>query len=591
MAYERLSDSKLSGDGLDVYVDSIMKSFSRQLANRNASDEARFANAVLEENLTLEDQLNYRTEQLKRVSDDPEERKRVRKDMATLKDRIEAKKFSDDYTAKLIDFESGMSSIESIVGWLRTRKESTTDQNILAEIDKQLVTMEGNKFKIQKDVLENQTKFALEDKTASIIDAQITRVSAAKNSALLSGNSELATTYDLHLQSLSRAKTENSVDAAAKNFAVATMSGYMSATGQLDAFNQKIGNASVTGSFKIGGVTYNSEKEFWQFKRDSFIADDSDNGFFSRFKGEQETSLKVRNSNNLLKNEDVAKVAGNFASLVGRPELQTYSFKIDAARQSVIQTGVDLRSKTIYNNYLADNDINNAFSNLNTLKGLGGNVEDIYTKVLTNAAEIKSAQVSNILSTAQALLKDNPQMTPQQALDEALKTGAGAALSPTQLASKSEADIAKETAAGAAAGSFTPDPRTTTTPANAPANVPPVTPDPNAISKGGQYYKIGNDVFEAASNRKLDQKEFQSLGLNYDLLPSRAPQAAPASIAPTPKPAPTPTTVVPENQNLSKSGQYYKLGTDVYAASGNRKITLDEFKSLGLNFDLLPNKK
>ena len=592
MAYERISDTKLQGEGLDAFIDIQLKNFSRQLAARNADDEFRFAKAVLEEDISLDQQLEYRQEQLKRVSDDPAERKRIKAEVSDIKNRIQAKTFSDDYTGKLIEFEQGIASVDSLVNWLRDRKSSTTDDAIVAEIDKQLITMERNKFTIQKAVLENQTKFALEDKTPDIIDSQISRVSSAKNSALLSGNSELATTYDLWLQSLNRAKTENNIDSAAKNFAVSTMTGYMNATSLLDSYNQKITGSSTSGSFKIGGVTYNNEREFWTFKRDSYIADESPNGFFSRFKSEQETALKTKASANVLTNADVAASSASFNTLSSRGELQTYANKIAATKQEVIQTGTDLRSGSVMNQYAVDYDVNKAVSSLNSLKLLGGNIEDPYTKILTSAGELKANQVSNILSAAKDLLNNNPGMTPEQALDQAIKSGAGILLSPEQLATKKESDIAGDVSKGAAAGAFGDEPRTTVEPGQAPTS-PSIIPQPKEntdLSKSGQYYKVGNDVFEAAGNRKITLDEFKSLGLNVDLIPSRAPASTPASPAPTPAPAPTPTTIVPENQNLSKSGQYYKIGTDVYSSTNNQKITLDQFKSLGLNYDLLPTR-
>lgn len=43
-----------------------------------------------------------------------------------------------------------------------------------------------------------------------------------------------------------------------------------------------------------------------------------------------------------------------------------------------------------------------------------------------------------------------------------------------------------------------------------------------------------------------------------------------------------------ENPQLSKSGQYYRVGTDVFTSSG-QPVDEKTFKQLGLNFDLLPN--
>lgn len=89
--------------------------------------------------------------------------------------------------------------------------------------------------------------------------------------------------------------------------------------------------------------------------------------------------------------------------------------------------------------------------------------------------------------------------------------------------------------------------------------------NPSSLSESGGYYKIGNDVFESGTNRRLELPEFKQLGLNFALLPEGKPQ-----------------------RSLSESGNYYKVGNDVFESSTGRKLELPEFKSLGLNFALLP---
>lgn len=102
--------------------------------------------------------------------------------------------------------------------------------------------------------------------------------------------------------------------------------------------------------------------------------------------------------------------------------------------------------------------------------------------------------------------------------------------------------------------------------------------DPNAVSKTGGYYKIGNDVFDK-NGRHIDQAEFQKLGLNFALLPEGSGSPQPPTGTPSPTGTPTSSSI---------SG-VYKMGTDVYVTENGvpRKIGLDEFKQLGINYDFL----
>ncbi len=102
MAYERKKENKLLGDSLDAFVSGISDAFTKQMQVRNAADEANFNKSVLEDNLSLDDQLSYRKDQLTRVSDDPTERARIKGEISSLKDRIEQKKFQDAYSEKLM---------------------------------------------------------------------------------------------------------------------------------------------------------------------------------------------------------------------------------------------------------------------------------------------------------------------------------------------------------------------------------------------------------------------------------------------------------------------------------------------------------
>jgi hypothetical protein len=266
MAYERLSDTKIRGDSLDSFIDGLVSLLKRQMSLRNAEDETRFLTSVVEENIPLEAQLAYRTDQLKRVSDDPEERKRVRAEISTLKDRIEQKKFADEYTDKLIGFESGLTSVDSVISWLTDQKARATDQTIIDSINKQLVEKQSQKFELSQKLIQNQVEYASRDKTNTILSDAINKVSTERSKALLSGNEELVSVYNLNLQALNRAKTESSIENDLRNFASASVTGYVSATGLLDTYNQKVASSQIDTPITIGDVTYASAKEYWTFK-------------------------------------------------------------------------------------------------------------------------------------------------------------------------------------------------------------------------------------------------------------------------------------------------------------------------------------
>ena len=125
-----------------------------------------------------------------------------------------------------------------------------------------------------------------------------------------------------------------------------------------------------------------------------------------------------------------------------------------------------------------------------------------------------------------------------------------------------------------------------------------------------QFYKVksptGYDIFRVGGE-KMSYEEatpmFQS-GFNVELVPEKMAEPAPApqptptpTLQPTPAPAPAPapepayTSITgAENVPLSQSGQFYKVGNDVFETGTNRPIELAELKEKGLNFKFIPEK-
>lgn len=547
MAYQRQQNASTPPtEGLDSFVNNTLTMYSNQVAVRDAADETNFNRLVLEQNLSLSDQLDYRKQQLARSGDsDVATKTRIKKEISSLTDRIEQKQFSDAYTQQLIGLNSGMSSVDSILGWLRDRRVATTDETIQGSIDNQIAQMEDKKFTIQQQTIANQTKYAQQDKTGTLLADAVATVTAAKNKALLSGQTDVATSYDLQLQSLQQAVRENDVDKTLKGLASATLTGASTAIGLLDSYNSKIASAADNGPLTINGTTYNSPKDFWTQTRGNYLSDQGGNGFFARLADEQKTDLKTKYSSNVLNNNDITAASSVYNTLGSRTELQPFVAQLNATKQDVVQTGADYQAKSVVNNYSLDYDVNSAVNKLNQLKSLGANIDDSLVTVLKKAGDIKFDQVNNILNATQDYMKNNPGATAEQAINASVAAGAGQTISPNQAVSKTEEQIAKETAAGSAASAFKSDPRTTV---NNTASTPqtaspaPIVPTTNDLSS--KYGIVGKTVYDKSTGRAFqnEQEFFNASGLNsFQNVKFDTAYQPPAPVTPTVAPAPTPT--------------------------------------------------
>lgn len=454
MAYSRTKNAEPRGDNLDVFVDGMVKTLTRQIGIRNAQEEQRFLKSVIEDNLSVEQQLAFRKEQYKAVADTPEEKMRVGKEVAALKQLVEQRQFSTNYTNQLTQLESGAASVDSVLNWLSDQLNAAVDDTVIAKIETEIVAKNREKFTIAQNAINNQTKYALEDKTESILDTQIGRITTERTKAQLSGNKELETNYDLHLLALNKAKQENAIDKQIKNFSVANITGYASATATLDSYNASINSASTTGSVKVGDVTYASPQEFWKFKRDSFVADQSGNGFFGKFTAEQKANLNTRNSQNLLNATDLQTVSSNFNNLAMRPELQGYQQILGQVRQDAVQAGADLLADNVVYQYAYDNDINKAVEGLTAIKASGANVDSSFNKIVQAAAQLKTQQAANISAKMDEVWRANPALSTSEAFAQAVKQGGAVMFTPQDLINKSQQELQTEAERQANAKSF-----------------------------------------------------------------------------------------------------------------------------------------
>lgn len=442
MAYERLSDktakNKIVGDSLDSFVSSLAQTFKNQMTVRNAEDELNFNQQVLEGNLTLQDQLKYRQDQLKRVSDDPDERKRIRGEISNLKDRIEQDTFTKAYTSKLTDFQAGVVSIDNVIQFLKDTRAATTDQNVQNTIDAKLADMADKKFQLTQDLVKNNTDYATKSNSVGVIQTQIDKVQGYRASALLSGNDQLVSVYDLQLQALNSAKSSATVTNNILQLGAVSASGAFTSVAMLDALNNNIANAQSSGPVTINGTQYASEKDFWTFKRDSYLTDSSSNGFFPSLSSEVKDDINTANSKNTLSTTALGNLTAIYGTLGSRPELANFQKQLDIYKQDSLQTGANAISQSVVNKFNQDLDVGKAVSALTTLKSMGVNVDQAYTQILTSNAATKNSQVQGILSAAQNAMANDPSLSPEAAVAQAVAAGAGTVVSPTDAANKSE---------------------------------------------------------------------------------------------------------------------------------------------------------
>ena len=441
MAYERLRDKKILAINLNSFISSQLTLVRTLMTRRNLEDESRFNAAVLEDNLTLDQQLEYRQDQLVRAGRDRDEKRRIRDEIAGLRDRIEYKKFEDDYIAEVMKLNEGMQSVGNTINWINKRMAKTTDQNIIKQMKTELSALKQRRYTEQQNMLTKQTEFATNNKTVGVIDTQINRVNNARVKALTAGNDDYVALLDLQIQSLNKARTESEISSAVLSYSVSTATG-QSSLSMLNKLNESIETADPDMPINIGGTRYDSARQFWELKRSEYMNDRTQNGFFGRYDQELADKVEYRNTRGILTNETLKDVQGWYEHIKDRPEMIDYQDQITQHQQRSMKSAADLRSASILNEYAIKTDVNKSLADLSYIQDTYGVDQTLnYQKVVSSAAAEKQDQIQSILSTMSQIMSDSPGISSQDAMNQAIASGAGVQISPEELATQKAGEL------------------------------------------------------------------------------------------------------------------------------------------------------
>lgn len=444
MAYEKLSNQLTLANNLDSYITSQLNLVTKQRARAQLEAESKFTRAVLEDNLTLEQQLEYRKDQLNQTTN-RDERRDLRDKIATLKNQIEQKAFTDSYVDELMRLNEGTQSVESTVSWLQNKLAKTTDQDLISKIKENINTLKGKQYEIQQTTIQKGTEFANNSKATDIINTQINKVNGARSKALLAGNNDYVAVLDLQLQSLNKTLNESTLTNNMLQLANSALLG-QSALATLNAYNKYLETSDTKTPITVGGQRFNSAKEFWEGKRSEFLNDRSGNGFFPRYQNELKNQIDYKVSKGILNNDSMSDVKAWYDTTKNRPELADYQERITQDQQTALKLTADNRANSILNEYATKNDSKKAINDLAYIQDTYGvDMTTNYQKVIANASKDREDQVRNLISTMGEVMKANPGMSQADALKEAAKVGAAATFSPEEMATKSAEQIITET--------------------------------------------------------------------------------------------------------------------------------------------------
>lgn len=391
-------------------VDGHINSFVTARDNARVTKEANFYRQVIANGLSTEDQIEFYNGW---ISDEKDKSVTDSKFVDGLKTNVEelkrlrrAEKFYDAYRISFEDLKTADKSISDHIQFLESELGEAVDQDLTTNIKDLLSITKQDKFTIQNNILNNQVQLALNDKRVSVLNDAINKVDKERNKALLAGNDEIVSMFDLKLQSLNSQLQTSKINDAVHQMDVDMTSEAFTPVGFFERLEDNLnkaeaGNAPIT----INGTRYSNAREYWQLQMSQYI----EKNFFALQDAEIKNKIDTANAKlSPVLQAEIEEQNSIIDGLKDNSNFAPYLERLDSLRTSANVYGVDKLGQKIVRDYQAGKlgdtasaNINNAITrltNLNTKYGIdvSANINTVIQDVAGKKTQIASKQIKII---------------------------------------------------------------------------------------------------------------------------------------------------------------------------------------------------
>ena len=560
MAVERIREFVLDLSGL---VQARLDSFVNSRQRIHATEEATFQRSVVDNDLSYQEQLDYRKAQLEKEKGetypDNEFIDEIKTSVTGLRKMVRYRKFRDGYFTLLTDLASGRKSLEDHLEYLQS---SLTDESLDREIKDELKeqytkTLEAKRTQDRK-IIDAQIGFNKKDRTVDSINKAIASVKSQLTKPDIQRDEVLRTSYELQLATLEKEKLEIGIEDEMNWMAINLMSKDRKNPSlwkleTFSGFRDKAGDTPVN----IGGVRYASEQEYWQVTLNNYVQNDFGNEYVAENKGE---GALIWNKMGILPDSYLKNLITNNNIIRAHPELADFQIVIASAIQDSITNALSLKAKDLTAKYYLDKpelattrEYEMATGELENLKVMFGadyslspeiqRVETLSRLKVKGLAKDIRERVADVMADPEAY-GENLDITWEEALKK-YGPAAGVEVSPEVYKKKTPLEAAEEEAEiGKKAGEKVEEKeareeaaKPTPTPA-APAPAPTPTPAPRGELVHQTWTRITGKPWSAAKAGGYTTGSYRAnISLQKKLLGGWSPYA---KAAPTPKAKPKP---------------------------------------------------
>ncbi|MCD5384845.1 MAG: LysM peptidoglycan-binding domain-containing protein [Candidatus Pacebacteria bacterium] len=358
MSVERVKEFTID---LSEIVKTRLNSFTLSRKRIQATGEAVFQRRVVDEDLSWKDQLDYRKRQLKEEQEktypDLDFIDEIKTSISSLRKLVKAREFRDQYYAFLQELVTGKKTLADHLEYLQNTLEQGWNREIRDEIQDEILKVSEEKTRQDRMIIDSQISFKKDDRTAKSLDDAIALVNAQLGKPEIQRDDVLRTAYELQLRTLTKERLEVTIEDK-MNWMV------MNAVSEERA-NPSLWKLEVFAGFKdkgdldlpvnVGGVRYDSEREFWATTLNNYILGDFVNEYVSENKKE---ATLMWNKLGILPDSYLENLVAKNQILRTHPELEIFPQIVTSAVQDTVINALNLASKSIIaQEYLATPDL------------------------------------------------------------------------------------------------------------------------------------------------------------------------------------------------------------------------------------------
>src|SRR5574340_851801 len=430
-------------------IDKAIEGFVAQRDKIRDVQDSRFAQRVIDEGLSYQDQRAYYRDLLaaEKASSMPDESYILKlNDKITAYNKlVRAQNFTDKFRNSYRELLANNESIDQHIDFLKSQLADSPDVELASIINTKLDQAYKLKQTNNDQITTNNVNYALKDKTEPILSKMISEVKNKIATAKNVGDDNYVSSLSVSLQALNKQLNQTQLEKQARQNE-ADNAKNPGPINKMSNYNRMISMADDSTPITVNGKDYSSVKQYWETAKGDYLSSggffqDLNNFYTNKINGAYAQAPEVMQP--LLKT-----VKSDIDSLIKQPDFADYQNQLKETGDIIFATGVNYAANDIINKANTNYNFGAAVDNFKNLKdSTGVDVSRYYDKLISDVTKRNVAQATQISQNMDYYKTNiNKSATAEEALAWAVKA-TPQPVSPAEAAGKSGAEIVKDTGA------------------------------------------------------------------------------------------------------------------------------------------------